>query len=317
MNNINLPEIRINEDCNYIAAFLTMACTFKCSYCINAFGGQRKHYKLISGQQWIDALSRLTNLDHSDGLVPITLQGGEPSLHPDFYQIINGLPDRIKVDILTNLDFDIDEMIQKVDPKRLERNAPYAPIRVSYHPTECQLDDLFDKALKLMDAGFRIGIYGVLHPDQQETILKAQVKAQSLGIDFRTKEFLGFHNDKLHGHFKYPEACSLSKPKAGPGSSTVWCRTTEVLISPNGGIYRCHHDLYEHKPAIGNILDPGYDISDKHLPCDFFGMCNPCDIKVKTNRLQQFGHTSVDIQFEEPAKTIARTKTGNTANTSK
>ena len=305
MASLNLPDIEISDDCNYIAAFLTMACTFKCSYCINAFGGERKHYKLLSGKQWIQALSRLTNLDHDDGLVPITLQGGEPSLHPDFYEIINGLPERIKVDILTNLDFDIEEMIAKVDPARLERNAPYAPIRVSYHPTECSLDKLFEKTLRLTEAGFRIGLYGVLHPAQQETILEAQAKGQALGIDFRTKEFLGYHNDKLHGHFKYPDACSLKRPESGPGSSTVWCRTTEILVSPDGGVYRCHHDLYEHMPSLGNIIDPEYTISEKHTPCDYFGMCNPCDIKVKTNRLQQFGHTSVDIKFEDPCKCLS------------
>ncbi len=300
MNCNLLPDIAIENNCNYIAAFLTMACTYKCSYCINAFGGKRLHYKSLSAQQWIDGLSRLTNLEHQEGLVPITLQGGEPSLHPGFYDIINGLPDRIKVDILTNLDFDIDEMIAKVDPARLERNAPYAPIRVSYHPTECKLEDLFDRALKLMAAGFRIGIYGVLHPNQQEIILEAQAKGQALGIDFRTKEFLGFHNDRLYGHFKYPEACSLKRPVTGPGSGTVWCKTTEVLLSPDGGVFRCHHDLYEQKPPVGNILDPQYQISSEYLPCDYFGMCNPCDIKVKTNRLQQFGHTSVDILFQKP-----------------
>ena len=307
-----LPDIRISDDCNYIAAFLTMACSFKCDYCINAFGGQRKHHKLLTAEQWVDGLSRLTNLEHEDGLVPVTLQGGEPSLHPGFYDIINGLPEHIRIDILTNLDFDIEEMVAKVDPKRLERDAPYGSIRVSYHPTECSLDELFKKTLRMMKAGFQIGVYGVLHPSQQEIILEAQAKGQSLGIDFRTKEFLGYHNGKLHGHFKYPEGCSLEKPTAGPGSSTVWCRTTEVLIGPDGGIYRCHHDLYEKKPSIGNILDPDYTISNKHTACDDFGLCNPCDIKVKTNRLQQFGHTSVDIKFEEP-ETSKPKSTRNTA----
>jgi len=33
-------------------------------------------------------------------------------------------------------------------------------------------------------------------------------------------------------------------------------------------------------------------------PCDALGLCNPCDINVKTNRFQQFGHTSVDIRFQ-------------------
>ena len=37
-------------------------------------------------------------------------------------------------------------------------------------------------------------------------------------------------------------------------------------------------------------------------PCDVYGHCNPCDIKVKTNRFQEFGHTSVQIEFPEDTK---------------
>ena len=34
---------------------------------------------------------------------------------------------------------------------------------------------------------------------------------------------------------------------------------------------------------------------DEYRDCYVYGDCNPCDVKVKTNRFQQFGHTSVDI----------------------
>ncbi|MFH1772635.1 MAG: hypothetical protein ABH872_07460 [Candidatus Omnitrophota bacterium] len=30
--------------------------------------------------------------------------------------------------------------------------------------------------------------------------------------------------------------------------------------------------------------------------CREFGYCNPCDIKVKTNRFLEAGHTAVDIR---------------------
>jgi hypothetical protein len=29
--------------------------------------------------------------------------------------------------------------------------------------------------------------------------------------------------------------------------------------------------------------------------CYNFGDCNPCDVKIKTNRFQEYGHTSVEI----------------------
>jgi len=79
-------------------------------------------------------------------------------------------------------------------------------------------------------------------------------------------------------------------------SKKVLCRTTELIIGPNGNIYRCHSDLYANRKPIGNLLDSDFEIEDKFRECDFYGHCNPCDIKIKTNRFQQFGHTSVKIK---------------------
>ena len=51
------------------------------------------------------------------------------------------------------------------------------------------------------------------------------------------------------------------------------------------------------RAAIGHILDESFVIEDIFRPCRAFGLCNPCDIKVKTNRFQQYGHTSVEIEM--------------------
>jgi hypothetical protein len=48
---------------------------------------------------------------------------------------------------------------------------------------------------------------------------------------------------------------------------------------------------------VGNLLEPEFQIEEIYRPCLHYGHCNPCDIKVTTNRFQQFGHTSVDIIF--------------------
>ena len=292
--NSPLPEIAIADQCNYIAVFLTMSCPYRCSYCINSFGSNiQKRFPTMSGAHWIAALSRLDNLERAQGDVPVTLQGGEPSLHNNFYEIINGLPEHIPIDILTNLSFDVEEMIAKVDPDRLRRNAPYASIRVSYHPDQVELDELLTKTHRMLEAGFSVGIWGVLHPNQADEILAAQQRACGEGIDFRTKEFLGFHQGRLYGNYKYPESCSLDRTRS------VLCQTSELIIGPNGKVYRCHHDLYENYPAIGSIVDPEFHMTDEWRLCDYYGHCNPCDVKIKTNRLQQFGHTSVTIKSYE------------------
>lgn len=281
-----LPPIRVVKRYNYIAAFLTLACNLRCSYCINEFGGRTRRRKLMSGADWVRGLNRLVSRRD----LPVTLQGGEPSLHRGFYQILRELRPDLAIDVLTNLQFDVDRFMAEVPPDRIKRDAPYASIRVSYHPETMDLAKLKAKVLTLLGNGYSVGIWAVEHPTNRAEIRKAQAECRRAGIDFRTKEFLGVHDGKLYGTYLYPEAIS---GEIGP---PVMCRTSELLIGPSGHVYRCHSDLYADRSPIGHILDEDFRIRDVYRPCACFGLCNPCDIKVKTDRFQRFGHTSVQIR---------------------
>jgi radical SAM protein with 4Fe4S-binding SPASM domain len=113
------------------------------------------------------------------------------------------------------------------------------------------------------------------------------------GIDFRLKEFLGICEGKMYGSYKYPDACD------GQKHDRVMCKTSELIIGPDGNIYRCHADLYLQNKPIGHILGTDFEIEDIYRPCDIYGYCNPCDIKNKFDRFQQTGHCSVNIRMGE------------------
>ena len=76
----------------------------------------------------------------------------------------------------------------------------------------------------------------------------------------------------------------------------VDCKTSELLINSDGLAYRCHSDLYSGRNPLGSILDEDFAVRDLARECRFFGRCNPCDVKIKTNRFQEYGHTSVEIK---------------------
>lgn len=284
---MNSAELKIPERWNYVAAFLTFACNLDCSYCINRFNGAIAGTKSMDAADWIRGLNRLKLRPD----LPVTLQGGEPSLHPGFIEIINGLREDIAIDVLTNLEFDVKDFMRKVPPGRLRRQAPYASIRVSYHPEVMKLDPLRARVLDLLGRGYSVGVWGVMHPRYAAEIERAREVCRKDGIDFRIKEFLGELDGILHGTYKYPEAVS---GRRGP---PVECRTSELIIGPSGSIYRCHSDLYAGRKPVGHLADPDLVIEDVFRPCSYFGLCNPCDIKVKTDRFQVFGHTSVEVRF--------------------
>jgi hypothetical protein len=244
----------------------------------------------MSAAEWIRAADRLVLRDD----LPLTLQGGEPTLHKGFYQIVREVDQQIKMDLLTNMGFDVEEFIKNVPVWRFDRIAPYAPIRVSYHPGQNDMDDLIVKTLKLLDKGFRVGIFGINHPNAEinKSVLKAAQKCAEVGIDFRLKEFLGEWNGQLYGTYKFDGCVSGSDMKS------CECRTSEILVNPKGYVFRCHSDLYKNRTPIAHILDEEFDPStlEQFMQCDYYGDCNPCDVKVKTDRFQVFGHTSVEIK---------------------
>ena len=279
---------------NYVAFFLTLRCNLKCAYCINLHANETRgrlgQRKMLTAREWITAANRL-NLRKD---LPLTLQGGEPTLYKGFYRIVNDVRPDIKMDLMTNMMFDPRNFIRRVPVWRFDREAPYAPIRVSYHPGQNHIDDLIEKTKILQSAGFRVGLYGILHPDPSMTAHIRKVQAQCLnqGIDFRVKEFLGRYDNKLYGTFKYQDSVM------GPVRRHCDCRTTEILVDPSGEIFRCHADLYHGRQPIAHIFDPVFnqDSIEAFRPCRHFGQCNPCDVKVKTNRHQVYGHTSVEIR---------------------
>jgi hypothetical protein len=225
--------------------------------------------------------------------LPLTLQGGEPTLYPGFFRFVNEVKPEIKMDLMTNLMFDVDAFIKNVPTWRFTREAPYASIRVSYHPGQNDIDDLIAKTVTLQRAGFRIGLYGIDHPDDKlrSHILATQERCQKLGLDFRLKEFLGEYDGRMFGTFKYDECV------AAESSKQCECRTTEIIVDPAGYVYKCHADLYSGRNPTAHILDAGFSEAslDEFRTCSYYGTCNPCDVKVKTNRFQIFGHTSVEI----------------------
>ena len=273
-----MNKIKIPSDYNYISAFLTFACTFKCDYCINHYNGLHK-YKHMSTEDWVLGLNRIQTKKNC----PITLTGGEPTLCRGFYDIVDGIDKKINCDLLTNGDFDIRDFVKNIPPERMKRRSKYASIRFSYHPGYSDGQSLIWDVHTLDDAGYHVGIWGVDTGD--EVVKDMQKEAKKLGIDFRLKEFL----DSTHGNYKYPKGVDGKRKKC-------LCKPSELLIAPDGRLFRCHYDLYHGVNSYAHILDEQITLPTDFLHCDNYGLCNPCDIKLKFDRHQRTGWCSVSIK---------------------
>ena len=246
---------------SYIALFLTFRCCYNCSYCINWKHLARER----DTEYWIRCFRNLeTDLS-------VTLSGGEPSLYKGFYEVINGIPQ--KIDILTNLQFDVVEFKERVSPSRFNNNQPFAPIRASFHNEFMDIKETLDKVRFLVDSGFRIGLYCVEH-NSNKSIIEKLNKIEWL--DFQVKPLLD------------------NKMKRSFTSGLVKCRTSQLLINPEGKIFKCTRDLYKKENEIG-FLDKVSKIDFMYRKCHNVKECHPCDTKTKRDRFGKYGYCAVDI----------------------
>jgi len=279
-----MKKITLPKNYNYIGCFLTFRCQLDCSYCINKFGKFKPDIKELSTRDWIKGLSRIkTRKD-----LPITLQGGEPSLYPGFYKLVNALYKREQhLDLLTNGLFDAKDFSENVSPKIFRRNAPYAGIRFSFHGKTHPV--LAQKIWFLQNRGYEVGVWTLKNHYLAVQNSKMKGICKWLNIDCREKEFLGWVDGKLSGTYKYPDAC------LGKTRKKVLCKTSELLINPAGNIFRCHAELYANRNPIGHILDKKIKFPD-FLECNNYGHCHVCDWKITFDRFQRPWHCSVETK---------------------
>ncbi len=288
-----LPPVVVPVDTDYIGIYLTNRCFLSCSYCITNYNEQfinTKGFEELEPRDWIEALNRL---ELPPG-IPLTFQGGEPFIYKGIWEILDNI--RHKVDILTALPPQV--TLERFGKLRTldwnKRESPYPTIRVSFHKDQNDYKDLVHRIKELKDI-LSIGMYHIDHPDYPDFINKIKEYAQKHGVEFRTKGFLGKWKGKDYLQYKYPDACDGAVRR-----KHVLCKNTVFPIGPNGAIYRCHSDLYAKRRelALGNITDPDLKLEHRHRDCANYGTCIPCDVKVKTNHLQQSGYTSVGILFD-------------------
>jgi len=263
--------IHIPERYSYVECYITLRCNMNCHYCINAHGSVLRKRRELSAKEWCLGLNRL-NLNGR----PLTIGGGEPTIHREFYKLVDGLNDNVRIDLLTNLiKLDLDEFTENIPASRFSHKSPeYKSIRASFHPASMDMHSLAEKAKILNERGYPVGIFGLNHPENLAANVEMTEVCSKAGVYFFVRDFLGFYDDMLYGYYKYRSALNGNRKDCE-------CRSEEMLIGPDGLVYRCHRDLYEDEGSIGDILNIAFDIEDKFRPCANYGLCNPCDIKLK------------------------------------
>ena len=188
--------------------YLTLRCNLLCPYCSNGSGvvvGEE-----LDAKAWLKVIANLPTQG-------VCFTGGEPTLHPGFYEIARGCDKHVTV--YTNLETALD--LQRL-PERLY-------IRASCHSqTADEAREWVERAQALYRAKARMCITVVYPPAPVLAVLRQHL----IAVD-------------------------LPQTKPTPIAPPVRCTVERILIGPDGKRYHCVGKLVRGDPTGRVSLDNG------------------------------------------------------------
>lgn len=230
-----------------VRIYLTLECNLSCHYCVNRFLGKIKKYKLVSGTDWIKAINR----ERRD----VAFTGGEPTLHPDFIEIINGIDPKLHVKVYTNFKWNNDFLKRYI--KEIKRQVEFYG---SYHPPSGRPEQFIKIVNELKKHNkFNGSIHAIRYRNQEKFLREVSKIFKKKSIDIEI--------DK--DQYEVYDYCAKKFDKK------VLCSKKVILIAPDGYRYQCVSKIVRGLYPLENFIK-GH-ISSEKIESICFGYCAPCD----------------------------------------
>jgi SAM-dependent methyltransferase len=268
----------------YWSAFLTFNCTGNCWYCIqhackDEFIQARSAYEKnkLSGEEWVAFYDKLQRWRGNK----LGIIGGEPTLHKDFFDIVNGTTGYYKT-ITTNMS--TPEILRFGDMIEDKVNLR---VNTSYHPHLMSADEFCNRIHLLRSQGFFVEQVAVVDTPTTD-YRKIHTELLSRGVASSPQTFMGMLNGEMfpqpdssiaedHGETGIRDWPLFDQGFSCKGKQQVVCSSGRFLVAPDGGIYRCHYQLYSKTDPQGDVRTGEFPIEQDYRLCDDYGFCNPCD----------------------------------------
>ena len=254
-------------------------CNYRCTYCLNGFE-EPPGFKILTPEEWFSVWEDIYN---KYGTVAMQITGGEPTVYPNFFEIMKGISKMHNLELQTNLFWDPKELIENVPPEHVSR------VGGSFHPQYTEFEPFLEKIIRLREAGFKVEINYVAYPPILDEVEKCLNVAKEKEIQFSVISFQGEYLGKRYPeNYTDKEKEALKRLNVSSGESAEamadWdiqkkkvgdteeaeeplriCRMGQMYtwIKPNGEVLRCCKSNLE----LGNIIEKTFNLLDEAIPC--------------------------------------------------
>ena len=249
---------------------ITQNCNYRCPYCSQS----KKFHKGIFEQASIETInSVLSFIDKNSNKFnfEITVSGGEPLVHPEFFNFLMELKKRnAAVSIVSNFSFEIEKYIKIKDI--LGEN--FKELLVSLHLSQVKCLDEFLKKAEIFNSykgGTNFLAASVLTDENVSELKKVASFLKEKNIKFELQhlriknKFVEYSDIAKEFISNFP--ISKIKEKSGTYSKICLAGVNFMIIYQNGECYRCYSSRFNKVHSLGNIKSKNFKLYSKPLPC--------------------------------------------------
>ena len=222
---------------------LTRKCNLQCTHCGNSSG---PHLPLIDNME-LDDWVRVLRESRSLGATSIQFIGGEPTLHPDFINLLK-IADQagfIQKEVFTNATRITPVLIRAFKETGTTVAASIYGPDANTHNRMTQNTHSYRQTMKglqdILDAGVELRMGVVINDDNRHLELEMLSMLQGMGI-----KHINVDEERKIGRLGTNSVEDEMKQLCGR------CGSDRVSISSNGDVFPC---IFSRLSKIGNILD--------------------------------------------------------------
>ncbi|MGD0821537.1 MAG: radical SAM protein [Desulfomonilia bacterium] len=170
---------------------LTTSCNYHCEYCSNGRG--RENEDVSRRGQTQEDIQKIINFFDSNQTWHIVIGGGEPSIHPMFYDLVGKLSKKHYISIYTNLSLDLERLLDCVPHEKI------VSVRCTLHNLKSE-NIFFQKIERLKKANFNPAMVFVATPERINEIDRIASRCNLLGIPLSIFPLAGPYRSKIYPH---------------------------------------------------------------------------------------------------------------------
>lgn len=265
----------MNKAKPFIDFIITQKCTLRCTYCSQS----KADAKVLNDAPREVIEGFFTMLQNLDRDFEITITGGEPLLHPDFFEILQRLKQLgFKVAIVSNFSFPVKKYTEIVDI--LGENLSF--LMLSCHTSSAKnLDDYINRVLAVRSytkSSTRMRVCAPLWDGNMAQLEYLKNKLTGEQIEFEAQhiriknKFISYSEQES----EFLKLCNAA-PNKDLATFGRLCNAgcLSAVIYENGKVYRCYSSRHIKTHYLGNVAQGNIDFYKNALPCPLFGCTCP------------------------------------------